>query len=183
VAASALPAAAAGGGGLLSTAATVAPYLSVASAGIGALSNIASGNAQSAALQAQASTDQINAGTALTTAAASMQRNQIRAEQTVATTANTYGGDGINSGTGSPLNVMASQAAQGALDSEIIRWQGGQQASADLNAATQANYAASQASTAGLVNAGTTLLTAGARYATSQLPVQTIRAGGNQAIV
>lgn len=170
--------AAAAGGGLLSTIASVSPYLTLASAGISALGSVASGQQQAAALRANQYGDQVNAGMALESSAAQEQRQQIAARQTVAGAANTYGASGVDPTNGSPLDVLAEQAGQGALNSEITRWQGQTQANSYLYGASQAGYQADQAADAGALTAGTTLLTSGARYATSLLPRQGVRAGG-----
>ena len=163
--------------GLLSTLSSITPLLTGGSALLSAIGSVASGKQQAGALDYNAQVDKINAGTALSTSEADVQRQQIAATRAVATGANAYGASGVNLGSGSPLDVLADHAAQGALDSEITRWKGGTQADAYLNNAGQATYQAGQASTAGDIQAGTTLLTTGARYAASQLP-RGLGAGG-----
>ena len=157
---------------LAGTLASISPYLTLGSTLISTIGSLASGNAQKNALQYNQAVDKINAGTALATSAADAQRSQIRSQREVASAQNQFGASGVNLGSGSPLDVLSDHAAQGALDSEIIRWRGDTQANAYLNNAQQAGYQADQASIAGDIQAGTTLLTQGARYATTLIPRQ-----------
>ena len=131
---------------------------------------MAQGSSQAAAQKYNQQTDQINAGQALSTSAAEAQRDQIRAQRSVASSAADFGASGVALGSGSPLNVLADQAAQGALNASIVQYRGASQATSALNSAQQAGFQASQDADAGAITAGTTLLTQGARYATSLYP-------------
>jgi hypothetical protein len=148
----------------LSTAATIGSGL------ISAFGAIQSGNAQQDALNANAATSRVNAGTALATSEAEAARGQDRARRTVAGIANQGAASGIDISSGSPLDVMADAAAQGALDTEIQRWKGRSQSSAYMAQAGQQDRQAGDAGTAGYVGAGTALLSTAARYATARLP-------------
>lgn len=151
---------------------SAAPFISAGSGLLSAVGSVSAGNAQAAALQRNAQVGQINAGASLATSEADAQRLQIRSERAVATGENQSGSSGVDLSTGSPLDVMADAAAQGALDSEISRWRGQTQANAYLTGAQNTAAQASQVQAAGAIQGATTLLTSGARYAAGRLPSQ-----------
>ena len=70
-----------------------------------------------------------------------------------------YGASGASLNVGSPVDVMADQAGQAALDQEIARWRGRVQQTSYLNEADSQIYQGNQAARAGIFKAGTMLLT------------------------
>jgi hypothetical protein len=165
------------------TALLLAPYIAAASGAVSAISAISGGMQQSAALEQQAAADRrnadqarVNAGVALNTAEAEAARTEQQTRRRVATGLNQAAGSGVDPFYGSPLDVLADMSAEGALDKEIIRWKGRNAANAQLGQAgnfeTQAGYAdqaADDATSAGFVRAGTTVLGAAANYGTMRL--------------
>lgn len=145
--------------------------IAAGSALLGAVGSIRAGNAQAAALERNAAIERENAGTALASAEADAARQQTADQRRRATALNAAGASGVDPTSGSPLDLMADMAAEGALDQEITRWRGRTRANAGLQAASNDLAAADQASTAGYLNAGTTLLTsAGKAYAAYKYP-------------
>ena len=149
-----------------------APYLAVASAGFSAISSIVGGSQQGAAYDAQAAQQRanaeqarINAGAARTASEAEAQRTEGQNRRKVASAFNQMAASGGDATSGSPLDVMADWATEGALDVAISRWRGTNQGNAYLtqsqnfeNEAFYSDRAADEARTSGYVKAGGTLL-------------------------
>lgn len=150
----------------------VAPYIAAASTGLSVVSSIAQGQQQSAALSQRAEYDRanaeqarINAGSALNASEAEAARGEATARRRSATAFNAAAGSGVDPTFGSPLDLMADVAAEGALDTQIQRWKGRNQAQGYLtqagnftNQAAGNEQAASDVASAGRIRGGTTLL-------------------------
>ena len=88
-----------------------------------------------------------------------------KVQQTLGAQRAAYGAAGIDIGTGSPLEVMADSARRGELARMATLFQGkATQEQAQSQAAID-RYSGKAAKKAGLIHAGTTLLTAGAKIA------------------
>lgn len=162
---------------------TAAPYLMAASAGISAISAVMGGQQRSAAFQAQAAADERNADQARVNAAVQMNQAEAEAARTDAATRrrsaaayNLSAASGGDPSYGSPLDLMADIAAEGALDSQIQRWKGTLAAQGMLAQANgldaQAGFnrnAGDAAATAGFIQGGASLLNAGASYGMANL--------------
>lgn len=160
--------------------AAAAPFLTVASGVVSAVGAIMGGQQQAAALEAQAQADRanaeqqrINAGQALNQSEAEAQRTENQARRRAAAAFTQAAGSGIDPQSGSPLDLMADIAAEGALDVQIQRWKGRNQAAAYQAQAAgferQAGFAqqsAGEAATGGFIRAGTSILGGLAQYGT-----------------
>jgi hypothetical protein len=71
---------------------------------------------------------------------------------------------GVKSGTGTPLDVLKDTDTQAAIDANIIRYGGDIETSNALSEAKMYRSAASSATQAGWMGAGSTLLTAPSRW-------------------
>jgi hypothetical protein len=154
------------------TLATLASYASLASGGIGALASLRSGMTQAAVANANAEAAKFNAGSSMNAAEAEAARIQANTRRTLATAANTGGASGIQTGSGSALDVMGDMAAQGSLDAQIARWRGFTQGGAYQTQAGQQSAAAAAAPLTGALGAGTTLLTSFGNYANQRAYAQ-----------
>src|SRR6185437_14237589 len=139
--------------------ATLASYASLASGGIAALAALRSGATQAAVASANAAAARINAGSSMNAAEAEAARIEANNRRTLATAANNAGANGIQTGSGSALDLMGDMAAQGALDVQIARWRGSTQGGAYMTQAGQQSAAVAAAPLAGALTAGSTLLT------------------------
>ena len=162
---------------------TFALVATIASTVLSAGSSIVGGIQQSNAADRQAEADRnnaaqarINAAVALNTSEAETQRAQQQTRRRVATAANQFGTSGVDPGFGSPLDVMADMSAEGALDAQITRWKGSNQARAYQAQAAgydqragNAEQAGQDALTGGFIRAGTTVLGGAARYGQMQM--------------
>lgn len=150
---------------------TIMMAMAAVSGVVGAVGSIQAGNAQSAALERNAEVGKVNAGSQLAQSEAEAARQQTANQRRIATATNAAAGSGVDVGSGSPLDVMGDLAAEGALDEQITRWKGRRAADAYRQQSTNDSAAADQASTAGYLNAGTTLLTtAGRAYGNYKFP-------------
>ena len=157
-----IPAAAAGAAGIAgagSTMGMLAAGGSALAAGISAMSSISAGNTQAAIANQNAATARVNAGAALNAAEAETARTERTTQRKLAMGETAMAGNGIDFTSGSPLDVMGDMAAEGALDAQITRWRGGQAAAGYLTQADQMQQQGQAAKTAGIVGAGTGLLT------------------------
>jgi hypothetical protein len=155
-----------------------APYLAAASTGISAISAISGAQQQSAAMATQAEYQRanaeqarINAGSALNASEAEAARAEAQARRRSATAFNAAAGSGVDPTFGSPLDLMADIAAEGALDTQIQRWKGRNQAAGYQTQAgnfeaqgAASDIAGSNVAAAGPIRAGTTLLGGLAQY-------------------
>lgn len=157
--------------------ATAAPYISMASAGIGALGAIQAGNAQAANFQSQAEAQRYNAAIAENNAKASAEQANA-AEEAQRRKAAAIRGEAMaaigQSGTGydgSNLDMLRQSSANAELDALNIRYQGQMnysglmaQSEMEQRAALQSGRNASDARAAGYVGAATSLLSGAAKY-------------------
>lgn len=157
--------------------ATAAPYLSVASAGIGALGAIRAGNAQAANYKSQQQAIEYNASIQRNNAqsvgqqanaAEEAQRRKAAAMRGEALAAIGQSGTGYD---GSNMDMLRQGDANAELDALNIRYQGqmnysGLMAQSELDQmqARQAGRNASDARAAGYVGAATSLLSGVAKY-------------------
>lgn len=155
-----------------------APYIAIASSGLSAIQGYMSSQRQSAALSYQAQTERtaaeqarINAAAALSSGEADVARSENDVRRRVAAGFNQAAGAGVDPGFGSPLDLMADIATEGALDVQIKRYKARAQAQNYLQQgqnfdarAAASDQASSEAAGAGLWRAGTTLLGGVADY-------------------
>lgn len=132
------------------------------------------GTAQQAAYNANARAMQLKAQTDQDAAEAEARQIELANARRYGTIRSAYAAGGVDVNTGSPLEVMADQHMQGALQAKLQRYQGQVQAAQDL-ASADINYAqGSAARSAGNLAAGGTLLTGIGRAASPFLPVPRI---------
>src|SRR5579885_2558210 len=106
------------------------------------------GQGQAAALQTNAQIQQQNA-----------QIATAQTERTLGQIAASYGASGVDVTRGSPLQVMADQAATGELTRQLDLYRGAVAATGNLNQAQLYRIEAQQAQQAGQIRAGATILT------------------------
>jgi len=115
-----------------------------------------------AAGQAQANAAAYNAKLARMQAAASGAQVEQDWRRKIAETKAAYAASGVDVGTGSPLEVVADEATQGALAKRLVLWKGATESQ-------QEKYAGEQAKASSYIGAGTSLLTgAGKTYTAGQ---------------
>jgi uncharacterized protein (DUF2147 family) len=156
------------------TAALIAAGVSAAAAAAG---TVMAGQQQKrqSSLQAQAqefnaAEQRTQAGLQMGAADAEAARQSDANRRRLAGAANAVGATGAQTGTGTPLDLMADLAAEASLDEEIIRWRGTQAGTASLRQARITDWQAGgtraagrAAATAANLTAGTNLLASGAR--------------------
>lgn len=187
-----VPLALAGAGAAAGTASTIGLVTSIASAGIGALGAIRSADASSSAASYNAEVAANNATIAQQNATwagqageqqAAMQEQKTRATVGAIQASQAAGGVDVNSG--SAVDVRSSAAQLGELDAITIRSNAARQAygynvqaAGDTSQSQLDRFQASQDTTGGYINAGSTLL-GGIGSATSQYSLfQSRNSGG-----
>src|SRR5579883_2162187 len=130
----------------------------IAAAGVAAVGSIAAKyNAEVEQQRAQEAEQQAEAQAAIDKQNTARKMGQAEAA---------YGASGVDPNSGSPLNVMSDLATQGELTRQLTLYQGKIGAIADLQQGALDKLQGQNALTSGIVGAGSTLLTAGARLAT-----------------
>jgi hypothetical protein len=157
-----------------------APYIAAAGTAVSAIASLQGSQQQSAALTQQAAVNpanaeqaRANAGIAANAGEAETARTEADARRRSAAAFNSAAASGVDPGFGSPLDLMADMAAEGALDVQIQRWKSRQQAqgymvqASNFEAQARGNRgAAADVAAAGPIRAGTTLLGGLAQFAT-----------------
>ncbi|HLG87055.1 MAG TPA: hypothetical protein VKZ79_07650 [Alphaproteobacteria bacterium] len=138
----------------------------IAAAGVAAVGSIASGVAQSNAAKYNAEVEQQRAQEAEQQAEAQAAIDKQNTARKMGQAEAAYGASGVDPNSGSPLNVMSDLATQGELTRQLTLYQGKIGAIADLQQGALDKLQGQNALTSGIVGAGSTLLTAGARLAT-----------------
>ena len=125
-------------------------------------------NAQ--AIDYNASEQRAQAGLQMGAADAEAARLSDANRRRIASAANAVGATGAQTGTGSPLDLMADLAAEASLDEEIVRWRGRQAGTSSLRQAGVMDWQAgitrqqgTAAANAANLTAGANLLASGAR--------------------
>ncbi|CAB4127172.1 hypothetical protein UFOVP78_58 [uncultured Caudovirales phage] len=146
------------------------PTTQQALAGASLLSGAASANQQALAGERQAAANKYNAKVAENSAIGAVQQGtaneallHARNTKQLGAVANAQGATGIQTGSGSPLDVMADMAGGMALDQAMARWNGDSRANAYGAQATLDRTAARTARTSGNMGAAGTLLATGVR--------------------
>lgn len=129
---------------------------------LSATGQILGGNAQKNADDFNATISRQNATADIDNASADAMVQERQTTQALGKTKATYAAAGVDM-TGSPLEVLASQAANGELARQTIMYRGTLAANQQLSQATLDEYQGSNAQTAGYIAAGSTILTAAAR--------------------
>jgi hypothetical protein len=156
------------------TAALIAAGVSAAAAAAG---TVMAGQQQKAQYRMNAQAEEFNAAEQRTQAGLQMGAADAEAarlsdanRRRLAGAANAVGATGAQTGTGSPLDLMADLAAEASLDEEIVRWRGTQAGTASLRQAGVTEWRAGAlrgqgraAETAANLTAGANLLASGAR--------------------
>lgn len=139
--------------------------LQAGSAILSAGGSISGGQAQQNAYNANAELEEKQGEIARGQSFSSAEQVWQKVQQTLGAQRAAYGAAGVDVGTGSPLEVMAESARRGQLARMATLFQGeAQQQTAQTQAALD-RYAGKAAKKAGLIQAGSTLLTAGAKIA------------------
>lgn len=153
----------AGLGNLVPGSADLFKYGALASGALGAVQQQQAGQQQAAANRYNAKVAENNAIGAVQAGTAQEGLLHARNTRSLASAANQFGASGVQPGSGSPLDVMASMAGGMAMDEAMTRWNSGTQAASYGAQAGLDRFQAQQAGRTGLVGAGGSLLTAGMR--------------------
>lgn len=137
--------------------------LQIGSALISAGGSVAAGQAQQNAYNANAKLEEQQGEIARNQSFSSAQQVWQKVQKTIGGQRAAYGAAGVDPNSGSPLEVMAETARNGELSRLATLYQGvTQQQTADTQAALD-RYSGKAAKKAGMIQAGTTVLTAGAK--------------------
>lgn len=128
------------------------------SAVMGAVGAIQQGNAAADAAEYNAKLARIQAGSAAMAGSAQQARLQDQNDRRLATARNAAGANGLDINSGTPLDVMADLAGQGALDAELVRWNTQNRVDANLNQAAMDHAQAGAYRQGGIIRGVTTLL-------------------------
>lgn len=158
---------------------TVALIATAAAATVSAVGMISSGNAQARASNYNAEVEKQNGEMARQSAAAQAQQVERDNARKMGQITAAYGASGIDPNQGSPLDVMADVADEGELSKRLVLYQGEVDARAGLQRAQIDTMQGRAAQTAGYVNAGSTLLSAGGRIAGNYAPAPSFPSSAN----
>lgn len=147
-----------------SLAVTVGDAFTVISGLAGALGSIAQGNAQAEANEYNAQISEQNAQYARQEAEAEAIRTRRENQRRVGQASATYGKAGVVLNEGSPLDVLGDISAEGELDAMIQEYKGERQGRYYESEAEINRQKAKSARSAGVWNAGSSLLTAGMKF-------------------
>lgn len=160
-----------------------AAAIAVIGAGVGVYGSIQSANAEQAAGQAQASADQYNAEVAQQNAIAAQQQaeqnatiQQAQAKQKLGSIVAAYGSAGIDSGSGSALDVLSNSASNAEVDRQTILYKGQLQANGYTDEASLDSASAINAVNTANAKASATLIS-GAGSALSKVGSAALAAG------
>lgn len=137
------------------------PYILAAAAAMSAISQVQQGNAQKSLANYNATVADQQATSTRQWAAYNADRQADKARRLNANAEANFAANGMET-EGSPLVVLADNAAQAEMDNLAIRGQGEAQASYYNAQAAGMRFQGSLAQRAGYIGAGTTLLQAGA---------------------
>lgn len=138
----------------------------VASAGVGAMSAVQAGQTAKMAGDYNAQVDRIQAGQAAAAGSAAAARVEDQTRRQIATATNAASGSGAQISSGTPLDIMADLARQGAMDAEITRWNAGNKSAAALDQAQMDKYGGDVAVQQSYGKAATSILSAATSYGT-----------------
>ena len=146
---------------------------------VSATGQVQAGQQQQQAYDYNAQVQRQNATIATQEAQGQAKIDKTQTERNLGAIAAAYGGAGIDPTQGSPLMVMADQAATGELNRQLDLYRGSVQATSSTNQANLLTYQGAAARTAGNTAAAGTILSGVARVAPS---VGTLfpSGGGNQ---
>lgn len=147
-----------------SLAVTVGDAFTVISGLAGALGSISQANAQADANEYNAQVSERNAQYARQEAEAEAERTRRENQRRVGQAAAQYGKAGVVLSEGSPLEVLGDISSEGELDAMIQQYKGERQGQYYDSEAEINRRKAKDARSAGLWNAGSTLLTAGMKF-------------------
>jgi hypothetical protein len=154
--------------------ATTATFLAIAGVAASAIGTGVAIMGQMQAASAQASAANYNAEVARNNAIAAQQQarqneliQQQQSRQKIGGITAAYGASGIDSGSGSALDVLGSSAANAELDRQTLVFNGALQAAGYGDEAALDAARAGSAKTAGLTSAAGLLLSGGAKAATA----------------
>lgn len=147
-----------------SLAVTVGDAFTVISGLAGALGSISQANAQADANEYNAQVSEQNAAYARQEAEAEAIRTRRENQRRLGQTAAQYGKAGVVLSEGSPLDVLGDASAEGELDAMIQSYKGERQGRYYDSEAQINRQKAKDARSAGLWNAGSTLLTTGMKF-------------------
>jgi hypothetical protein len=132
---------------------------------LSAIGSVKAGQAQEAAYKTNAELQQKEGEIARGQSFSSAEQLWQKVQKTLGAQRAAYGAAGIDPNTATPLEVMSETARQGELARHATLFQGlAQQQTADTQAAID-RFTGAQARKAGVIQAGTTLLTTGAKIA------------------
>ena len=141
----------------------------MAGGGLQAIGDISQGQTTSSVLNQQANIQMQNAANAKAAAALNANRQSIMAQKTLGGIQANFGASGVEGNSGSVLDVVAASASNAELDRQNILYGGEIKAINSENQASMDRFEASQAVSAGYLNAVAGVLTAGGKLYGSSL--------------
>jgi hypothetical protein len=151
----------------------IAAGASIAGTALAAKGAADAGAAQQSAYNANAAAQRVKAQTDQDAAEAEARLTETANERRYGGIRSDYAAAGVDVNTGSPLEVMADQHAQGALQASLQRYQGKVQALQDVQSADINVQQGRAAKSAGNITAGATLLTGLGKAVSPFVPVPT----------
>lgn len=130
----------------------------IAGTGAAAFGSVMQGEAQAQASEYNAAVARQNAVIAQQQGAAAVQAQQRDAARKIGSMVANYGASGVQTDSGSPLDVLADSAAMATLDSLTLKYNAALKAAGYQSQATLDNMQAETASTSGVLNAGASAL-------------------------
>jgi hypothetical protein len=143
---------------------TVGTIASLAGTGVQAYGQYQAGQDQASAQDYNAEVDRNEALAAKDKATQDEILSRERSRRIIGMQRAAYGKAGVDISTGTPLDVMAQAAADAELDALNIRYAGEMLSNKYLNQASQLDWLAPKTATAGILNAGGTILSGAGRY-------------------
>lgn len=145
--------------------------LMAASTGVSVIGSLTQSQAQSNASNFNATVANQNAQISIDQGNAAALQQGIAAQRKIGTMKAAYGASGVSVDSGSPLDVLADSVRSAVLDQQITKYNYGLRALGYQQTAALDSSQAKNATTSGYLNAGSALLSGGARtYAMSQIP-------------
>jgi hypothetical protein len=145
--------------------------LMAASTGVSVIGSLTQSKAQSNASNYNATVANQNAQITIDQGNAAALQQGISAQRKIGAMRAAYGASGVSSDAGSPLDVLADSVRSAVLDQQITKYNYGLRALGYKQTAALDSSQAKNASTSGVLNAGSALMSGGARsWAMSQIP-------------
>lgn len=162
----------------------ILPAIMLAGTVVSAFGSMAAGNAQAAAYRYNQQSEYVKAQEQLDASRAQAQQVEQENRQKMGQIESAYAAAGVDSDTGTPLQVMHSSAIQGELSRQLTLYRGKIGAINDTNQGTLYGIDATNAANAGIAKAAGTLLTGGTTFlGPSGINIASMFGGGGSGMV